>query len=294
MVVRAPRIAALSSALLAVAVFIACGTVDSAAPPLEPTPAIALQGQIVVEGLGACGHCHSLTGEPGTPLSGGRRMEDKFGEIQGPNITLAKTGLGGATEGDIIRAFRFYRKANGELLAPSFHAGSEWMSDVELAGITTYIRGLPPVENEVPDRDINWLDRNTTGFFDSHPEVKGLVPQISRAFRVEFGQYLVDNVAHCGSCHSQPEGVFSSMRYLQGGEEISFDGVTKIAPNITRDPEKGLGSWSDQDYMTFLQTGRTRDGRQVDDKFCPVKYYSVVSPQDLELMVAYLRTVPAE
>jgi hypothetical protein len=292
--VRAPRIAVLGSVILALGICLACSPVDSAAPPLEPTPAIALQGQIVVEGLGACGHCHSLTGEPGTSLSGGRKMEGKFGEILGPNITLAKTGLGGATEGDIIRAFRFYRKANGELLAPGFHDGSEWMSDVELAGITTYIRSLPPVENEVPDRNINMLDRNTIGIFDSHPEVTGLVPQMPRAFRVEFGQYLVDNVAHCGSCHSRPEGIFSSMRYLQGGEEISFDGVTKVAPNITRDPEKGLGAWSDQDYMTFFQTGRTRDGRQVDNKFCPVKYYSVVSPQDLDLVIAYLRTVPAE
>lgn len=292
--VRTPSILKAGFALAVIALSLACSHVESPVPPLTATPKLELQGLIVVEGLGACGHCHSRTGEPDSALSGGRIMEDEFGEIAGPNITLAKTGIGAWSENDLIRIFRGYVKPGGGVLSSTFHSGSEWMSDIELAGVTTYLRSLPPVENEVPARNINWLDRNTTGFFDRKSEVKGLVPQISRAFRVEYGQYLVDSVAHCGSCHSMPEGIISSSHYMVGGQTISFDGEEKVAPNITSDPEEGLGKWSENDYRVFFTDGRTPDGRQVDTRFCPVKFYSRVSQEDLDLMIAYLRTIPAD
>ena len=288
------RTALMALGLFSSGVLLACGQIDTPVPPMPATPELAIRGQILANGLGACGHCHSMTGDPNEPLSGGRTMSDKFGDIQGPNITLAASGIGSWSEGDFIRTFRAYVKPNGGVVAPSFHSGVEWMSDVDLGALTTYIRSLPAVENEVPDREISWLDENTVGFFDSKSDVRGLVPQIPRAFRAEYGQYLVDHVAHCGSCHSQPEGIILSASYMSGGEEIYFDGEAKVAPDITSSPDSGLGEWSESDYKTFFATGRTRDGRQVDARFCPVRYYSRAAPEDIDAMVTYLRTIPAD
>ena len=288
-----PRLLLTVATILGVAGFLACSSVDSQVPPMPATPELALQGRALVEGLGACGHCHSLGGQPGAPLSGGRTMRDEYGEVQGPNITLAKSGIGTWSEGDFIRVFRAYVKPDGGKVSPTFHSGSEWMSDVDLAALTTYVRSIHPIENEVPPRSISWLDRNTVGFFDSKSQVRGFVPQVPRAFRMEYGQYLVDHVAHCGSCHSVPEGIISSSRYMSGGEEVWFDGESKVAPDITLSLETGLGSWSEGDYRAFFATGRTKDGRQVDPRFCPVPYYSRASTEEIESIIAYLRTIPA-
>ncbi len=287
------RVTAPLGALIGAAIFLACSPVEAPVPPIPATPELALQGQVIVNGLGACGHCHSLAGEPGAPLSGGRKLRDEFGDIDAPNITLAKTGLGSWSEGDLIRVFRAYVKPDGSEVAPSFHSGVEWMSDVDLGAVMTYVRTLPPVESEIQPRSITWLDRNTVGFFDSKSEVRGFVPQIPRAFRVEYGQYLVDHVAHCGSCHSVPEGIISSSRYMAGGEDVWFDGEVKVAPNITASPESRLAGWSESDYRTFFASGRTPDGRQIDERFCPLKFYRRAPADELEAMIAYLRTIPA-
>lgn len=288
-----PRHILTVATILCAAVLIACSSVDSQVPPIPATPELALQGRAIVDGLGACGHCHSITGQPGTPLSGGRKLRDEYGDIEGPNITLAKSGIGSWSEGDLIRVFRAYVKPGGDKVAPSFHSGAEWISDVDLGAITTYVRSMPQAEQEVPEREISWLDRNTVGFFDSKSEVRGLVPQLPRAFRTEYGQYLVDHVAHCGSCHSIPEGIISSARYMSGGQEIWFDGESKVAPDITFNSETGLGEWSEADYRAFFASGRTRSGRQVDSRFCPIQYYSRASADESEAMIAYLRTIPA-
>lgn len=275
-------------------ILVACGGVDSPVPPLPASPELARQGQVLAEGLGACGHCHSMTGEPGAPLTGGRQMEDQYGEILAPNITLARSGIGTWSEGDFIRVFRAYVKPNGSIVSPAFHSGAQWMSDADLGALMTYVRSLPPVESEVPARDISWLDRYTVGFFDSKPEVKGLIPQLPQSFRQEYGEYLVNHVARCSSCHSKPEGIIVSSRYMAGGEEISFDGETRVAPNITHDPEVGLGEWTEEDYRAFFASGKTRDGRQVDPRFCPVRFYGRAPAQDVEAMISFLRTIPAD
>jgi hypothetical protein len=80
---------------------------------------------------------------------------------------------------------------------------------------------------------------------------------------------------------------------MSGGEEVWFDGESKVAPDITLSLETGLGSWSEGDYRAFFATGRTKDGRQVDPRFCPVPYYSRASTEEIESIIAYLRTIPA-
>ena len=283
----------INGVVLGLGALIACGSVSTTPPPLPATAELARQGQRIAEGLGACGHCHNVSGEPTAPLAGGRLLQDKFGPVSSPNITLAASGIGSWSEGDLLHLFRAYRRPNGEMVAPAFHSGIEWISDNDVGAITTYIRSLPAVDNLVEHRELSFIDRNTTGFFDSMAEVRGLVPQIPRNFKVEYGQYLVDQVARCGSCHSLPEGIVTSERYMAGGQEIFFDGASKIAPDITSSTESGLGGWSADEMKNFLMTGRTRDGRQVDSRFCPVRFYRRATPEEIDAVVTYLRTVPS-
>lgn len=280
---------------LAVAVIVGCATQDPILPPPpvgDPAQA-AQRGQELVQGFGACGFCHSADGLTTSVLAGGRVMGDKFGAIHGPNLTVSSNGIGGWSEADFKRVMRENLRPDGSEISSEFHKGYGWLADSDIAAITYYIRSLPPVDHQVERRELSFIDRNTTGFFDTRTEVKGYIPGISSRFKSEFGQYLADSVARCGSCHSKPEGIVTSEEYLAGGLEISFDGESKVAPNITQSKSLGIGKWSDVDFKQFLRTGHTPDGREVDARFCPVRFYGNAPEDHVDAVVAYLRTVPA-
>jgi hypothetical protein len=179
-----------------------------------------------------------------------------------------------------------------EILSP-LHRGFEWLADADIAAVIAYLRVVPPKDNSVPRRASSILERYTTGLFQSHIEVKGYIPAIGEQFKVEYGKYLTDHVARCGSCHTKPGGLVSSEEYLAGGREISFDGESKVAPNITASATVGIGTWSESSLGDYLRSGRTPSGRSVDSRFCPVQFYAHAPMAQVEAVVAYLRTVPA-
>lgn len=220
-------------------------------------------------------------------------MSDVFGDVAGPNITVAGSGIGDWTEVDVRTLLRENKRPDGAHLYSSFHKGLEWMSDSDVTAIIAYLRSLPAVESDVERREVGFIGRNTTGFFSSVPEVMGYVPQISESFRVERGEYLTNSVAGCNRCHARSGGTFSSDDFMAGGDEISFDGEVKVAPNITQSKDSGIGNWSEEDLKTYLLTGKTPGGKSIDTRFCPVEFYQRATPAEIDAVVAYLRTVPA-
>ena len=270
----------------------ACSSDDLPPPPLPGDSASIARGQQIAEGLGACGSCHSLHGKPGEPLSGGRLMSDAFGDVNAPNITVAKSGIGAWNETDVRVLLRSNKRPDESALYSKFHKGLGWLSDTDLSALIAYLRSLPAIENEVEQRDIGFIGRNTTGFFLSVAEIKGYVPQISQGFRIEYGEYLTNSVAGCNRCHARPGGVFTSDKFMAGGEEVSFDDEVKVAPNITQSKDTGIGGWSEEDLKAYLRSGKTPAGREVDTRFCPVDFYQRASTAEINAVVAYLRTVP--
>ncbi len=277
--------------------FVALGCI--APDPLLPPPPVsndsiaAQSGQQLVDGFGACGFCHSLDGRTSSALSGGRLMRDKYGDVRAPNITLAASGIGEWSEADLRKLLRANMRPDESTIGADFHKGFEWIADSDIAAITYYVRSLPKVEHVVEPRRLSFIDRNVTGFFDTRLEVKGLIPAISPSFKTEYGQYLTDTVARCGSCHTKPETLLTSEEYLAGGREVSFDGESRIAPNITSSKSAGIGEWSEAGIKRFLTTGQTPQGREVDSRFCPVRFYQRAPESHIDAVVAYLRSVPA-
>ncbi len=117
--------------------------------------------------------------------------------------------------------------------------------------------------------------------------------------RVNRGQYLVDNAAACGACHTgRPSGDLlegeSTELYLAGGntfEEESL-GAKLWVPNLTPDEETGIGSWTDDELMRGIRDGVTREGKFM-APFMPYGAYQHMSDEDVRSVVAYLRTLPA-
>ncbi len=114
------------------------------------------------------------------------------------------------------------------------------------------------------------------------------------------GRYLAENVSVCFHCHSQPDMSLFATPPKPGtlgggglcmGPEMGFPG-TMCMSNITPDAETGLGQWTDGEIIRAIREGVSRDGRAL-MPVMPYRLYREMSDEDVEALVAYLRTLPA-
>ncbi len=98
------------------------------------------------------------------------------------------------------------------------------------------------------------------------------------------GAYLVA-AANCRSCHTVPGGI-----PFAGGRAIRTPFGTLYGPNLTPDPETGLGRWSAGEFRRALHQGIGRDGELLYPAF-PYTHYTKLARADVDAMYAYLRTL---
>src|SRR5439155_436456 len=74
---------------------------------------------------------------------------------------------------------------------------------------------------------------------------------------LERGRYLVETLAACGNCHTPkgPNGPVPSKKFA-GGDVIKHADFTAVTPNITPDPETGIGRWTDHQIFLAIRGGR--------------------------------------
>lgn len=100
------------------------------------------------------------------------------------------------------------------------------------------------------------------------------------------GKYIFGAAAGCG-CHTLPKGGALNA----GGRKYDGPFGTVYASNITPDPTNGIGKWTDAQIITAIRSGRRPNG----ERLIPVHPYTVfngMAEQDLQDVVAYLRSVP--
>jgi hypothetical protein len=76
-----------------------------------------------------------------------------------------------------------------------------------------------------------------------------------------------------------------------GFELVLAPGVTFISANITPDPETGIGNWTDDEIKRAMTKGISKDGRRLSPPM-PYSFFANMTKEDLDAVVAYLRTVP--
>jgi mono/diheme cytochrome c family protein len=102
------------------------------------------------------------------------------------------------------------------------------------------------------------------------------------------GAYIF-NAGGCGACH-QPEGTTAPV----GGYEIKVEKPfpsTFHVPNITPDPQTGIGGWTGKDFLLALKHGRSPGGSFYFPAF-PYRSYKDMTDQDVLDVGAYLMSLP--
>src|SRR5579872_5119743 len=103
---------------------------------------------------------------------------------------------------------------------------------------------------------------------------------------IQRGRYLV-TLGDCTACHADP---MRSDSPFGGGRPIATPFGTIVAPNITPDPETGIGNWSGQQFDDALRRGRRPDGKRLYPAM-PFPYFARMSAADVGAIWAFLNTV---
>ena len=110
---------------------------------------------------------------------------------------------------------------------------------------------------------------------------------------VERGAYLVTTVAACGNCHTPRDASGKPMAKmtLAGGFEFDDSPIGHVVvPNITPDPETGIGKWTEAEIVSALRNGKRPDGTIIGPPM-PIRFYRLLSDRDAAAIAAYLRSL---
>jgi mono/diheme cytochrome c family protein len=253
------------------------------------------RGDYLVNGILTCGNCHTPKGPTGDisekAFSGGLSWDEPPFKVTAPNITQDKeTGIGDYTDAELRQVLRKGIKRNGVPVAMIMPSGFyEIMTDGDLDAVIAYLHTIKSITNTVPDPVYK--------IPQGHPIPPGSDKPFNEATlsdKKNKGFYLV-TVAHCMECHTPmgPRGREFDARLGAGGFEFPGPWGVSVSPNITSSKDKGIGAWTDDEIKRAITQGVSRDGSKLKPPM-GYHYYATVAADDLDAIVAYLRTLPAK
>jgi len=221
-----------------------------------------------------CGKCHGTDGHGTDAVA--TSFEDDWGQpLHAANLTEPWTFHGGASAEDVFMRFRAGMSGTP---MPSF-AGSA--SDVDMWDLANYVVSLA----RKPLWDMNAAE--IAAFYAEQDHQ-------ARANPVARGRYLVETMG-CPLCHSPLDEKRRLIPgyYMAGGLRIRIEPFGDYPTgNLTSDKDTGLGSWTDTDIKQVLTRGILKDGTRLLPYPMDWPSYSSLTGNDLDAIVAYLRTVP--
>jgi mono/diheme cytochrome c family protein len=259
----------------------------------EPSAETIARGKALTV-IGDCASCH--TADPAKPFAGGKRIDTPFGGIYSPNLTPDRdTGIGAWSDDEFYRALRSGVARDGSRYYPAFpYPNFTKLIRDDILAIRAYLATLTPFRNTPPPLELRWplnyrvLMRGWNYMF-FRPGI--FQPNQLKSAEWNRGGYLVEGVAHCGACHT-PKNMFGANKRGRAYGGGSVDGW--FAPRLDGAERSGLKSWSVDDIVEYLQSGRngkSHSGGPMAEVI--VNSTSVMSNADVRAMAVYLKDLPA-
>jgi cytochrome c553 len=267
----------------------------AAMKPKEPPPDPAQRGSYVAE-AGGCLTCHTGMANGGPDLAnagaGGLEIPDPAGTWRSPNITPDKaSGIGNWTDDQIIRAVREGQRPDGQLLyAIMPYQNYNRMTDDDAKALVAFLRTLKPVERVVaPNKDLKF-PKIPVGKPANQPDVT--------TDPVKHGEYLATMML-CSHCHWTPDAKMAPAgpdKMFSGGLDmtIAMFGPGKLyAPNITSDPDTGIGKWKEDEIFAVIRTMVKPNSKMISPPMLLLQAgWSQMDEKDLHAVAAYIHQLP--
>jgi len=279
-------------------------------PRLSDTssPQKIARGAYLFNNVARCVDCHSTRDwnkyaapvVPGTEGKGGEAFTHDLmgvpGDFYARNIT--PTALATWTDAEIARAITTGVNKHGEALFPVMpYRNYGELDPSDVAALVAYIRTLKPQPDVVPERSFHFPMQMLVRTF---PQPARLAERPDPANRVAYGEYLV-RMAGCSECHATRDGSRDVVRGMEfaGGMEFHFpQGGIVRAPNITPDADTGIGTWSEEQFVSRFKIWERAPDRPLPvsmrtaNTVMPWKQLGGMTRDDLSAIYAYLRDQP--
>jgi len=275
----------------------------TALPTVSIAPSTAQRQPDPVHGrkvaiLGDCAGCH--TAPDGEPLAGGVAFALPVGTLYSTNITPDPDhGIGRYQLADFVRLMRLGVAPDGRRVYPAMpYTAYAKVSDEDLQDLFAYLRSeVAPAASPNHAAAISWpltmrwpLAVWNLAFHKAMP----FAPDPAHDAEWNRGAYLVQGLAHCGTCHTPRNFAFAEKDtdgttpfYLSGA---SFAGTAPI--NLRGNDGDGLGRWSREDIVQLLKSGRNPHSA-VSGPMAEVVGFSTQywDEADLSAIAAYLKSL---
>ena len=273
---------------VAFAIFAAGISVAAAETPVE-------RAGYLVNAVMACDGCHTPRGPQGFDMSkrfsGGSQVWDEAAyTVRGSNITPDRdTGIGTWSADDLKRLMVDGKRPNGVPVAPQMPYGF-----YKILRPATSTRSWRTSERSSPSAAKCRRRCTRPRPMRSCPAARSRLAATCRPIgSVKRGFYLA-TLAHCMECHSRkPDGTPDFVNsWGKGGHEMKGPFGSVIVSNILSHNEKGVGVWSDDELRRALIEGKGRDGRAFKQPMARHVYFSKMTDQDINAIIAWMRTIP--
>jgi mono/diheme cytochrome c family protein len=309
---KALKITGIIVALIVIGILAAGTYVKTALPNTGPAPDLKIEtsalkverGRYLANHVAVCMDCHSTRNwqlfagpmAPGNLGGGGEVFNQEMGfpgTFYAPNIT--PHALGTWTDGELFRAITTGVNKAGKALFPlmAYHRFGK-MDQEDIYSIIAYLRTLDPVAKEVP---ASKADFPVSILINTMPQPAAFTKLPAESDRLSYGQYLI-NASGCVDCHSKTDkGKVIAGTEFGGGMEFKQPAGIIRAPNITLDPETGIGNWTRdmfvQKFKHYMDSNYVAAQLGPDDLNTPMPWsmYAGMKPADLEAIYDYLKSL---
>ena len=240
--------------------------------------------------IGNCRGCH--TSPEGPPLGGGTGFTTGFGTIYSTNISPdPETGIGKWSEAAFARAMREGLDREGRHLYPAFpYDHFTRVTDADDRAIYAYLMAQPPVVHRPPRNRLlfPFNVRESIAAWKMLYFEPGPKPLVNSDPVLARGEYLVEGLGHCASCHTPRNALQAEKRDqpYAGGEAEGWHAYALNHDNAAPLP------WTVDALAHYLRTGWAEGHGIARGTMGSVTVeLANADPRDLRAMAAYVASL---
>jgi len=241
--------------------------------------------------IGNCNDCHTVRG--GKNFAGGLPVPTPFGTIFSSNITPdAETGIGRWPEAAFRRAMRSGVDRDGQHLYPTFpYDHFTNVTDEDDQALYAYLMTRQPVHAPARANQLSFpLDQRfvVAGWKLLFLRRGTYQPDSAQSAEWNRGAYLVEGLAHCGSCHTPRNALGAERATAQfaGGDVDNWHAYAINAQSLAPVP------WDADALFAYLRDGWHPDHGVARGPMAEVvSNLSSVPPSDIRAIATYMAGV---